>query len=63
MLDEFPMILTPKDVGEILNLPQGQAYRLFCSKRFPSEKVNGKHIIPKPRFIRWLGADEKGAYI
>lgn len=53
--NSYPMILTPKDVQAILELPQNQVYRLFRSKSFPSEKINGKHIIPKPRFLIWLG--------
>lgn len=51
----LPMILTVKDVGAVLNLPKNQAYRLFRSKKFPCERVNGKYIIPKPRFLHWLG--------
>jgi len=56
------MLLTPKDVSEILGLPLGQTYRLFNSKKFPSEKVNGKYIIPKPRFLHWLGITDGGTH-
>lgn len=55
---DLPMILTPNDVMKVLNLPKNQAYNLFRSKAFPSERVNGKHIIPKPRFLKWLGMQE-----
>lgn len=61
MLDDYPMILTPKDVMKILNLSKNQTYNLFRSKSFPSELVGGKHIIPKPRFLKWLGTNEKEA--
>ena len=57
--NQLPMILTPKDVSEALNLPINQVYRLFKSKKFPSERVSGKHIIPKPRFLIWLGANSE----
>ncbi|MHB8061334.1 MAG: helix-turn-helix domain-containing protein [Ruminiclostridium sp.] len=57
--DNLPMILTPKEVQEVTGLPQNQVYRLFKSKTFPSERVRGKHIIPKPRFLNWLGVSEK----
>jgi hypothetical protein len=56
--DKLPMILTPKDVQGILSWPKDQVYNLFRSKKFPSEKISGKHIIPKPRFLKWLGVDE-----
>jgi len=59
MLDEYPMILTPADVMKILNLPKNQAYNLFRSRSFPSELIGGKHIIPKPRFMKWLGTNDK----
>jgi predicted DNA-binding transcriptional regulator AlpA len=59
--NNLPMILTPKDVQAVLGLPINQVYRLFKSKRFPSERVNGKHIIPKPRFLNWLGEDNRTA--
>jgi hypothetical protein len=55
---KLPMILTPKDVQPILGISIDQVYRLFKSKKFPSEKINGKHIIPKPRFLNWLGVIE-----
>ena len=55
--DALPMILTPKNVSEALKLPINQVYRLFRSKKFPSERVAGKHIIPKPRFLNWLGEE------
>jgi predicted DNA-binding transcriptional regulator AlpA len=57
-LKNMPMILTPKEVSKILGITQGQAYRLFNSKKFPSEKIQSKHFIPKPRFIQWMGYKE-----
>lgn len=55
----LPMLLTPRDVMNYLGITQDQTYRLFASKRFPSEKIKGKHIIPKPRFLTWLGVEVK----
>lgn len=59
-LKNLPMILTPKDVSDVLGITQGQVYRLFNSKKFPSEKVQSKHFIPKPRFLQWLGYKKGG---
>jgi len=53
--DNLPMILAPKDVQEFLGWHIDRVYRLFKSKKFPSERIGGKHIIPKPRFLSWLG--------
>lgn len=57
--NKLPMLLTPKDVSEVLQLPPGQIYRLFNSRIFPSIKINGKHMITKPKFLRWLGVESE----
>lgn len=53
----LPVILKPKDVQSVLGWRLNDVYKLFRSKRFPSEKVGGRYIIPKPRFLKWLGVD------
>jgi hypothetical protein len=53
--DKLPMVLTPKDIQEFLGWQKEKVYNLFRSKKFPSERIGGKHIIPKPRFLAWLG--------
>lgn len=56
--NSLPMILTPKDVQIALGMPDSQinqVYRIFKSQKFPSEKIGGKYIIPKGRFLNWLG--------
>lgn len=55
--DDLPNVLTPKDVQRFLGWNKNQVYNLFRSKKFPSERIGGKYIIPKPRFLRWLGVD------
>ena len=57
-IETLPMILSPKQVSDALGISLAQSYRLFHSKKFPSEKVQNKMLIPKPRFLKWLGMDE-----
>ena len=61
---DLPMLLTPQDVREALGLSEkqiNQVYRLFRSKKFPSERIGNKHVIPRGRFLSWLGEnDSKG---
>jgi hypothetical protein len=59
--DKIPMLLTPKDVSQHLDISLDQSYRLFKSRKFPSEKVNGKYIIPKYRYLSWLGINTQPA--
>lgn len=56
-LGEYPEILSPKHVQEILNWDKNSVYALFKNRRFPSEKQGRKHYIPKFRFLKWLGRD------
>lgn len=51
----YPIILKPKDVRDILGWRINDVYKLFRSKNFPSEKIGERYIIPKPRFLNWLG--------
>lgn len=57
-LENYPPVLYPKHVQKILCWPKDQVYNLFRSEGFPSERVGSKHIIPKYRFLNWLGKDE-----
>lgn len=59
--DKLTMILTPRDVQKFLGWHIDRVYRLFRSKKFPSERIGGKHIIPKPRFLAWLGESSKAS--
>lgn len=56
----LPMVMKPKDVQAVLGLRLNDTYKLFRSKKFPAEKVGGRYIIPKPRFLHWLGVTENG---
>lgn len=55
--DDLPMTLTPKDVAQILGMTLNQTYRLFRCKDFPSSRIGEKYLIPKPKFLHWLGTE------
>jgi len=60
--DSLPLLLTPRDVLKAFGWSPNrinQVYILFKSKKFPSEKVGRKYIIPKPRFLAWLGEQDE----
>jgi hypothetical protein len=52
--DSLPVILATKDVHKILGWRKDLINNLFRSKKFPSERVGIKHIIPRPRFMAWF---------
>jgi len=54
-----PDLMTPKDVQEATGLSQGEVYRLFNSRKFPSTRIGGKHVIPRGKFLQWMGETPK----
>lgn len=50
-----PDVLTPRDVQESTGLSQGEVYRLFNSRVFPSTKIGHKHVITRGKFLQWMG--------
>jgi len=50
-----PDVMTPKDVIEATGLSQAEVYRLFNSRNFPSTHIGHKHVIPRGKFLQWMG--------
>lgn len=55
--ENLPIVLKPKDVQKVLGWRLNDVYKLFRSKKFPAEKMGQRYIIPRPRFINWLGIE------
>jgi predicted DNA-binding transcriptional regulator AlpA len=55
-INDYPDILTPKDIGEILRLKRSTAYMLMSQPDFPSFRAgNGKLIrVQKGDLLRWI---------
>ena len=47
------------EVAEILGIGRNSAYEAANRGDFPTIKINGRTLIPKTRFHRWL-EEEKG---
>ena len=52
--EELPVTLRVEQVGEILGISRGMAYKLANQKNFPSVRVNSRIIVPRDRFLDWL---------
>lgn len=52
------MVLTVKDVSEILGIGLVQAYKLVKRSDFPTKRIGRRIIIPRDRFIAWLNNAE-----
>lgn len=52
--NEIPLVLTVKDVEEILNIGQTSAYELMNSDQFHVVKVGKQLRVYKSVFLKWL---------
>jgi hypothetical protein len=53
-LEEAPDFFSPRILGRVLGIAEGQAYRLARSQGFPAIRVGKKLIISKMGLIRWM---------
>ncbi|PSL41748.1 hypothetical protein B0H94_11861 [Salsuginibacillus halophilus] len=51
---ELPLVLSKKDVEEILGVGDYAGRNLFADPSFPSFKVGGKHKVYRVDFMQWL---------
>lgn len=53
--EELPMIMTSKDVKNLLGINHNGVYELMRKPGFPSVRVSERRIIiPRDRFLKWL---------
>ena len=53
--EELPMIMTSKDVKNLLGINHNGVYELMRKPGFPAVRVSERRIIiPRDRFLEWL---------
>lgn len=52
--DQLPLILSAKDVADVLRISRSGAYALLKRRDFPSFSLGSRLIVPKSAFIEWL---------
>jgi len=52
------MILTPKEVADILKISRNKAYELFRRESFPAFRIGKQYRIRQDRFLTWLDSDD-----
>ena len=52
--DKLPLMLSVKDVKQVLNININAVYNLFHQESFPSINFNNRLIIQKEAFREWL---------
>ncbi|MDR2559904.1 MAG: helix-turn-helix domain-containing protein [Oscillospiraceae bacterium] len=52
--ERLSLLLTVKDISEILRISRAGAYNLINSREFPKVKVGKRVLIEKTDLMRWL---------
>ena len=52
--EDLPLVLTVKQVQEVLRIAKPNAYNLAHQKDFPSIRVGRAIRVPRDAFLRWL---------
>lgn len=56
--NELPIMLSPQDVADLLEITLGYARMLFKMDDFPSAVIGKRRFISSSDFIRWLNTKE-----
>ena len=52
--DELPLMLSVKEIADLLGISKSSAYVLVQDKNFPSVKIGARVIVPKDKLIEWV---------
>lgn len=58
--DELPLMLSVKELANVLGISRTSAYELTKDKKFPSMKIGSRVVIPKDKFIKWIEMNTGG---
>ena len=52
--DELPLVLTVKEVAEVMGVSRVGAYALAHSVDFPAIRIGRRIAVPKAELIKWM---------
>ena len=58
--DDLPLFLNAAMVARVLGVAPSRAYELMHEKDFPTLRVGSRMVVPKEKFIEWVGQHMKG---
>ena len=58
--DELPLFLNAELVAKVLGVSISSAYELMHEKDFPTLRVGSRMVVPKEKFIEWVGQHTMG---
>ena len=58
--DDLPLFLNAATVSRVLGVSPASAYELMYEKDFPTLRVGSRMVVPKEKFIEWVGQHTMG---
>ena len=58
--DALPLFLNAATVSRVLGVSPASAYELMHEKDFPTLRVGSRIVVPKEKFIEWVGQHTMG---
>ena len=58
--DDLPLFLNAAMVAQVLGVAPSSAYELMHEKDFPTLRVGSRMVVPKEKFIEWVGQHTMG---
>ncbi len=58
--DELPLMLSVPEVAAVLGISRAGAYELARREDFPALKIGSRIVVPKEKFIGWVGDQTSG---
>ncbi len=56
--DDLPLFLNAELVAKVLGVSPSSGYELTHEEGFPTLRVGSRMVVPKEKFIQWVGAHE-----
>ena len=58
--DELPLFLNAETVAKVLGVSPSSGYELMHEPGFPVLKIGNRMVVPKEKFIQWVGQSTSG---
>ena len=58
--DDLPLFLNAAMVAKVLGIAPSSSYELMHEVDFPVLKIGNRLVVPKEKFVKWVGQHTKG---
>jgi len=58
--NDLPLFLNAELVSKVLGVSPSSGYELMHEQDFPVLKIGSRMVVPKEKFIQWVGEHTKG---